>query len=113
MPCGGGCSSGRRTTGSTEANLSGLSHCGKILLARLEQLVLKVSHVDAHVPNCRTTEEHQNNHQVDQAAKIEVAQVYLDWQQKGELFIARWAHETSATKEETRHTYGLMTEGWT
>ncbi|XP_074717912.1 uncharacterized protein LOC141940628 [Strix uralensis] len=31
----------------------------------------------------------------NQAAKIEVAQVDLDWQRKGELFIARWAHETS------------------
>ncbi|GAB0181790.1 hypothetical protein GRJ2_000644300 [Grus japonensis] len=32
---------------------------------------------------------------MDQAAKIEVAQVDLDWQRKGELFIARWAHDTS------------------
>ncbi|GAB0209754.1 hypothetical protein GRJ2_003441100 [Grus japonensis] len=43
----------------------------------------------------RATEEHQNNQQVDQAAKIEVAQVDLDWQRKGELFIARWSHDTS------------------
>ena len=43
----------------------------------------------------RDTEEHQNNHQVDQAAKIEVAQVDLDWQHKGERCIARWAHGTS------------------
>ncbi|KAK4826081.1 hypothetical protein QYF61_005040 [Mycteria americana] len=33
--------------------------------------------------------------QVDQAAKIEAAQVDLDWQHKGGLFIARWAHDTS------------------
>jgi len=59
------------------------------IAAHLEQLVIKVHHVDAHFPDCRTTEEHQNNHQVGQAAKIEVAQVDLDWQQKGELFIAR------------------------
>ncbi|GAB0207842.1 hypothetical protein GRJ2_003249900 [Grus japonensis] len=32
---------------------------------------------------------------VDKAAKIEVAQVDLDWERKGELFVARWAHETS------------------
>ncbi|KAK4823895.1 LOW QUALITY PROTEIN: hypothetical protein QYF61_007960 [Mycteria americana] len=32
---------------------------------------------------------------VDQAAKIEVTQVDLDWQDKGELFIAQWAHDTS------------------
>ena len=31
--------------------------------------------------------------QVDKAAKIEVAQVDLDWEHKGELFVARWAHE--------------------
>ncbi|KAK4807003.1 hypothetical protein QYF61_000332 [Mycteria americana] len=65
------------------------------IAARVEKLVVKVRHVDAHVPKSRATEEHQNNQQVDQAAKIEVAQVDLDWQHKGELFIARWAHDTS------------------
>ena len=49
------------------------------IAARLEQLVAKVRHVDSHVPKCRATEEHQNNHQVDQAAKTEVAQVDLNW----------------------------------
>ncbi|GAB0208799.1 hypothetical protein GRJ2_003345600 [Grus japonensis] len=65
------------------------------IAARLEKLVVKVRHVDVHIPKSRATEEHQNNQQVDQAAKIEVAQVDLDWQHKGELFIARWAHDTS------------------
>jgi len=65
------------------------------IAARLEQLVVKVRHMDVHVPKSRANEEHQNSHQVDQAAKIEVAQVDLDWQHKGELFIARWAHDTS------------------
>uniref|UniRef100_A0A8B9UGQ5 Uncharacterized protein n=1 Tax=Anas zonorhyncha TaxID=75864 RepID=A0A8B9UGQ5_9AVES len=65
------------------------------IAARVENLAVKVRHVDAHVPKNRATEEHQNNQQVDQAAKIEVAQVDLDWQHKGELFIARWAHDTS------------------
>ncbi|GAB0208828.1 hypothetical protein GRJ2_003348500 [Grus japonensis] len=60
-----------------------------------KKLVVKVRHVDAHIPKSRATEEHQNNQQVDQAAKIEVAQVDLDWQHKGELFIARWAHDPS------------------
>ncbi|KAK4826420.1 hypothetical protein QYF61_008953 [Mycteria americana] len=60
-----------------------------------ENLAVKVRHVNAHVPKGRATEEHQNNQQVDQAAKIEVAQVDLDWQHKGELFIAWWAHDTS------------------
>ncbi|KAK4810919.1 hypothetical protein QYF61_013327, partial [Mycteria americana] len=65
------------------------------IAARVEKLVVKVRHVDAHVPKSQATEEHQNNQQVDQAAKIEVAQVDLDWQHKGELFIALWAHDTS------------------
>ena len=65
------------------------------IAARLENLVVKVCHVDAHVPKNQATEEHQNNQQVDQAARIEVAQVDLDWKRKGELFIARWAHDTS------------------
>ena len=65
------------------------------IASRLENLVVRVRHVDAHVPKGRATEEHRNNKQVDQAAKIEVAQVDLDWQHKGELFMARWAHDTS------------------
>jgi len=67
----------------------------KDIAARTKNMVVKVRHVDAHVPKSRATEEQQNNHQVDQAAKIEVAQIDLDWQNKGELFLARWAHETS------------------
>ncbi|GAB0209769.1 hypothetical protein GRJ2_003442600 [Grus japonensis] len=64
------------------------------IAAQLEKLVVKVHHIDAHVPKSRATEEHQNNQQVDQAAKIEVAQVDLDWQRKGELFIPRCSHDT-------------------
>jgi len=30
----------------------------------------------------RATEKHPNNQQMDQAAKMEVAQVYLDWQHR-------------------------------
>ncbi|RMC10166.1 hypothetical protein DUI87_12965 [Hirundo rustica rustica] len=50
---------------------------------------------DAHVPKSRANEEHRNNEQVDQAAKIEVSKIDLDWQHKGELFLARWAHDAS------------------
>ena len=32
---------------------------------------------------------------MDQAAKIKVAQVDLDWQHKGEQFMAPWAHDSS------------------
>ncbi|GAB0207075.1 hypothetical protein GRJ2_003173100 [Grus japonensis] len=66
-----------------------------VLPLELENLIVKVHHIDAHVPKSQATEEHQNNQQVDQAAKIEVAQVDLDWHHKDELFIARWAHDTS------------------
>uniref|UniRef100_A0A8U8C7R6 Uncharacterized protein n=1 Tax=Geospiza parvula TaxID=87175 RepID=A0A8U8C7R6_GEOPR len=68
----------------------------KDIAARLEKLPVKVRHVDAHVPKSRANEEHQNNEQVDQAAKIEVSKIDLDWQHKGELFLARWAHDASA-----------------
>lgn len=49
----------------------------------------------AHIPKSQATEEYQNIQQLDQAAKIEVAQVDLDWQHKGELFTAWWACDTS------------------
>ncbi|KAK4827441.1 hypothetical protein QYF61_017998 [Mycteria americana] len=65
------------------------------IAAWVENLVVKVHHVDAYIPNSWATEEHQNNQQVDQAPKSEVAQVDLDWQHKGELFVAWWAHDTS------------------
>ncbi|KAM6357021.1 uncharacterized protein FN964_006108 [Alca torda] len=48
---------------------------------RLGKLVVKVRHVDAHIPMSRATEEHQNNQQVDKAAKI--FQTDLDWEHKG------------------------------
>ncbi|KAK4831980.1 hypothetical protein QYF61_020363 [Mycteria americana] len=66
-----------------------LYNCLKGGCREVENLVVKVHHIDAHIPKSRATEEHQNNQQVDQAAKTEVAQVDLDWQHKGELFIAR------------------------
>ncbi|GAB0209389.1 mitochondrial enolase superfamily member 1 [Grus japonensis] len=68
-----------------------------------EKLVVKVHHVDAHIPKSRATEEHQNNQQVDQAAKIEVAQVDLDWQYWVQLLInskrcrPRYGRESNAT----------------
>ncbi|KAM9590498.1 uncharacterized protein ACIBXB_005758 [Morphnus guianensis] len=65
------------------------------IAVRIEKLVVKVRHVDAHVPKSRATEEHQNNQQADQAAKTEVSQVDLDWQRRGELFMAQWTHDTS------------------
>ncbi|TRZ12335.1 hypothetical protein HGM15179_014755 [Zosterops borbonicus] len=61
----------------------------------VEKLPVKVGHVDAHVPKSRANEEHRNNEQVDQAAKIEGSKIDLDWQHKGELFLAQWAHDAS------------------
>ncbi|TRZ14837.1 hypothetical protein HGM15179_012279 [Zosterops borbonicus] len=65
------------------------------IAAREERLTVKVRHVDAHVPKSRANEEHRNNEQVDKAAKVKVSQVDLDWQHKGELFLACWTHDAS------------------
>ena len=37
----------------------------KDIAARIKNMVVKVRHVDAHVPKNRATEEQQNNHRVD------------------------------------------------
>uniref|UniRef100_A0A8U7M6V6 ribonuclease H n=1 Tax=Corvus moneduloides TaxID=1196302 RepID=A0A8U7M6V6_CORMO len=62
----------------------------------VEKVPVKVHHVDAHVPKNQADQEHRNNEQVDQAAKIEVSKIDLDWEHKGELFLARWAHDASS-----------------
>ena len=51
----------------------------KDIAARIKNMVVKVRHVDAQVPKSQATEEQQNNHQVDRATRIEVAQIVLDW----------------------------------
>jgi len=65
------------------------------------EAVVKVYHVDAHVPKSWATEEHQNNQQVDQAAKTEESLVDSDSQYNGGFFIARWAHDTSEGRDTT------------
>jgi len=50
----------------------------KDIAARIKGVDLKVCHINAHVPKSLATEEQQNNHQVDQAARIKVAQIHLD-----------------------------------
>ncbi|TRZ08247.1 hypothetical protein HGM15179_018861, partial [Zosterops borbonicus] len=60
-----------------------------------EKLTVKVRHVNAHIPKSRANENHHNNEQVDKAAKVKVSQVDLNWPHKGELFLARWAHDAS------------------
>ncbi|RMB93035.1 hypothetical protein DUI87_30541 [Hirundo rustica rustica] len=56
----------------------------KDMASQVERLPVKVRHVDAHVPKSRANEEHQNNQQVDQAAKTEVSKIDVDRQHKGE-----------------------------
>ena len=51
----------------------------KNIAAWIKNVVVKVRQVDGHVPKSWATEEQQNNHQVDQAARIKVAQIDLDW----------------------------------
>lgn len=65
------------------------------IAAQVENMTLKLYHVDAHVPQSHATEEYQSNERVAKAAKIGIAQVDVDWEQKGELFIALWAHGAS------------------
>ncbi|RMC18933.1 hypothetical protein DUI87_03531 [Hirundo rustica rustica] len=65
------------------------------IASRVEKLTVEVRHVDTHVSKSRANEEHHNNEQVDKAAKVKVSQVDLDWQHKGEVFLARWAHDAS------------------
>lgn len=95
MPNGSGYSNASTTTGSATANLSGLLHCRRILV---ENIVVKVWYVGALIPKSCAPEEHQNNQQVDQTAKIEMGKVDLDWQHKGELFLILWTHDTSGHK---------------
>ncbi|RMC09970.1 hypothetical protein DUI87_12760 [Hirundo rustica rustica] len=65
------------------------------IAARVEKLTVKVRHEDAHVSKSQANEGHHNNEQVDKAANVKVSQVDLDWQHKGEVFLARWAHDAS------------------
>ncbi|TRZ06695.1 hypothetical protein HGM15179_020413 [Zosterops borbonicus] len=65
----------------------------KDITTRVEKLPVKVCRVDAHVLKSRANEGHRNNEQVDQAAKIKVSKI--DWQHKGELLLAQWAHDAS------------------
>ncbi|RMB93708.1 hypothetical protein DUI87_29938 [Hirundo rustica rustica] len=65
------------------------------IATQVEKLTVKVRHVDAHVSKSQANEEHHNNEQVDKATKVKVPQVDLDWQHKGEVFLARWAHGAS------------------
>ncbi|RMB98402.1 hypothetical protein DUI87_25308 [Hirundo rustica rustica] len=83
------------------------------IAARVEKLTVKVRHVDAHVSKSQANEEHHNNEQVDKAAKVKVSQVDLDWQHKGEVFLAVGPMMRLVIRGEMQHTDGPVTEGWT
>jgi len=85
----------------------------KDIAVKVENMVIKVCHVVTNVPNSCATEEHQNNQQVDQDARIEVAQVDLDWKCKGVLFLVRLVMTSQAIKKEMQHVGGLRIKGWT
>jgi len=65
------------------------------IAARVEISPVRVRRVDAHVSKSRSSGEHQNNQWVNRAAEVKVAEVDLDWQHKGEQFLALWAHDVS------------------
>ncbi|RMC22062.1 hypothetical protein DUI87_02933 [Hirundo rustica rustica] len=96
MLCGAGWTGGKKASWQRRGKPVWAADEWKDIATREEKLPVKVRHVDAHVPKSQANEEHQNNEQVDQAAKIEVSKIDLDWQHKGELFLARWAHDASS-----------------
>ncbi|KAJ7413467.1 hypothetical protein BTVI_43398 [Pitangus sulphuratus] len=65
------------------------------ITAWVEKLIMRVRHVDAHVLKSRVNEEQYNSEQADQAARVKVSQVHLDWQHKGDLLLAQWSHDAS------------------
>ncbi|RMB91849.1 hypothetical protein DUI87_31777 [Hirundo rustica rustica] len=81
------------------------------IATQVEKLTMKVRHVNARVSRSQANEEHHNNEQVDKAAKVKVSQADLDWQHKGEVFLAHWAHDASG--HQGTDTDGPVTEGWT
>lgn len=56
-----------------EVKPSGQLNCDETSLPEIEKLASKVDHVDVHAPKSGTTEEHCNNGQVHQCAKIKLS----------------------------------------
>ncbi|KAK4831284.1 hypothetical protein QYF61_016754 [Mycteria americana] len=65
------------------------------IAARIENFVVKVRYIDAHTPKVVPLKNTKTMSRWTRLLAIEVAQVDLDWQHKGELFIVWWAHDTS------------------
>ncbi|KAK4810791.1 hypothetical protein QYF61_008763 [Mycteria americana] len=59
------------------------------IAAWVENIALKVCHVDAHMPKSCAAEEHRNNEQVDKAVKIEVAKEPVPASSKMDPLIAK------------------------
>ncbi|TRZ19944.1 hypothetical protein HGM15179_007093 [Zosterops borbonicus] len=66
------------------------------IIIQVEKPIVRVHHGDAHMPKSRVQKEHCNNEHTDQDPPAKVSQVDVDWQHKGELFLAQWAHDASA-----------------
>lgn len=81
------------------------------MTARVEKLTMKAHHVDAHVAKSWANEEHCNNKQVDQSAKVKVPELDLDWQHQGELFLDRGPVMPPVIRGDMRHADGLVTAG--
>lgn len=67
------------------------------------------TNVDAHVPTSQTTEEHRNNHQMNQAARV--FQIEVDWATKVNCSSLGEFVTLPVITEETLHADGLVTEG--
>lgn len=85
MLCRGVWDNGKKPIGNTEVNPSGLLNCGKAP-AWVEKLAVKVRNTSAHIPKSLVAKEHHHNGHMDQAAKVKVSHVDLDWHHKDELF---------------------------
>ncbi|KAF4803562.1 hypothetical protein TURU_014995 [Turdus rufiventris] len=86
----------KKTNGQLGGKRGWASDQWKEIATRVEKLPVEVHYVNAHVPKSRANEEHRYKKQVDQASKIEVSQIDLDWQHKGELLLTPWAHDASS-----------------
>lgn len=69
-----------------------MANLWKNIAQDLEKLNVWMQHVN--VPKGRATKEEINNHQADWDAQIATINEDMDWEHKGELFVARWARET-------------------
>lgn len=93
MLCGGSWKGGKKANWQWRGKPIWAAEEGQDIASHVEKLTLNIHHV--HVLKSQDNEEQCNKKQVYWAVKIKVSQVDLDWQHKGELFLAGWAHDAS------------------